>query len=76
MAELSLPEYRAYRCVNPYREEQDPELVGTQFWNKTHRDVFHKVMMHRKNKFVPHVKSVQLRHMRTYPDYFGEAYAL
>ena len=31
---LPLPQYRAYRQANPYREEQDPSLVGTKFWNK------------------------------------------
>ena len=59
ISEISLPEYKAYREVNPYRSEQDPELVGSQFWNKSQRDVFNMILKRRKNKFVPHVKSVQ-----------------
>src|ERR1043165_9449687 len=28
---LPVPQYRSYRRVSPYREEQDPSLVGTKF---------------------------------------------
>ena len=40
---LPLTQYRSYRQVNPYREEQDPSLVGTKFWNKRQQEVYNMI---------------------------------
>ena len=70
---LPLPLYRSYRQVSPYREEQDPSLVGTKFWNKRQQEVYNMLTKDRKNAFVPNVKSVSLQHMAAHSEYFKEA---
>ena len=74
MSELSLKEYATYRKVNPYRLPQDPELVGTQFWNKSKFAVFYDVLKTRKNLYVSNVKTVSLEYMRADLPYFGECW--
>ena len=73
VSELSLREYQAYRKANPYRLAQDPDLVGSKFWNKTQQDVFNDVLKERKNLYVPNVKIVSLEYMRIDMAYFGVA---
>ena len=73
---LPLTQYRFYRQANPYREEQDPSLIGTKFWNKRQQEVYNMILKDRKNAFVPNVKSVSLHHMAAHPEYYGEATAL
>lgn len=40
LSEIPLPDYKAYRGVNPYSRDQDPKLEGTQFWNKAQGYVY------------------------------------
>src|SRR3954469_1651320 len=73
---LPLPQYRTLRRVTPYREERDPSLFGTKFWNRRQQEIYHMLTKDRKNPFVPNVKSVSLQHMAAHPGYFQEATAI